>query len=152
MITFQEEKAETCLEDIRSLIEQAWEEVGHGSLEKVSPVPNWETYRKLENNNAVVALTVRDDDKLVGYCTLFFYDALHHSGRKKSSTDSLYLKREYRGMTGLEFIQEAKKIAYAHGAEELCVQVTERVNFGRMLEKLGFSLQYYTYGMRLKNA
>ena len=151
-VVFAEEKSETCLAEIKSLINQAWEEVGHGSLEDKPPRPNWDTYRKLEVAGKVTALTVRDAGGLVGYCTLFFSEALHHLSAKKAYTDSLYLRPEHRGMNGIRLIQEAEKVAKRRGVSELDVQVTDRVNFGRMLGLLGFSLQAYTYSKELKDA
>ena len=151
-ISIQKEGYETCFEEIKILAAEAWEEVGHGGLAKKPPEPDSEMYKKLSEKGAVFAATVRDDGVLIGYCSLFLTDLLHHKGVKQAFCDSIFLKKSRRGRLSLAFIHEIKKIAREAGAHNLDFHVTAAVDFGRLMEETGGVMTSRTYSMELTDA
>lgn len=151
-VVFQREEYETCFEDIKVLAKEAWAEVGHGGLQNRTPAPDSEMYKRLAEKKMVFAVTAREEGVLVGYCSVFLTDLIQHQGVKQAFCDSLYLRKENRGRLGMVFLKEVVVIAKAAGAANMDFHVTIKKNFGKVLEKIGFSLTSFTYSMELKDA
>jgi hypothetical protein len=145
MLEYQEERYETCVTGIQNLMNEAWNEIGHGAFEDYPPAPNLETYRALDKKRLAFAVTVREDRVLVGYCIFFLTGALHHAGRKTAYCDSIFLNTKHRGLAGIQLLVETTKAAKNHGAEKIDFYVTNKVDFGKVLERLGFELGARVY-------
>lgn len=146
MITYQIEKSETWDAEKQAIVAECWEEIGHGSQRKIMPTPNLESYGTLERQGLLIAVTMRDDGKLIGYCTMFLVGSTQHPGHKKVVSDSIYVRKDKRGpMTGINLILHAEKLAKEAGAVESDFFVTMELDFGRLLEKLDYQLTAKVY-------
>ena len=61
--------------------------------------PDTNAYQKLENEGALVLVTLRDGKELKGYVIGFLYNAMHHKGIRCGIGDSIYIEPAYRTHT-----------------------------------------------------
>jgi hypothetical protein len=61
--------------------------------------PDTEAYQKLENQGALVLVTLREEKELKGYVIGFLYNALHHKNILCGVGDSIYIEPDYRAHT-----------------------------------------------------
>ena len=151
-IVFRTEAYAECIEDIKALSSEVWKEVGHGGKSQRTPQPDSAMYKVLAEKGSVIAVTARQGGNLVGYCSVFLTNLIQFQGVKQAFCDSIYMKKEYRGVASIRLLLEVIRVAGEQGAENLDFHVTVMLNFGRVLEKLGFVLTAYTYSKELTDA
>ncbi len=95
MITYQIEKLEDCLEDIKKLVDLHWEESGFFK-DKVTFAPDYTGYLHLDSNDGLLVVTVRDDHTLIGYSIDFIFRHMHYSNNKTAIKDLLFIVSKYR--------------------------------------------------------
>jgi len=145
-VTFQIEKSDTWDAGMIAAATEAWKEIGHGFLKSINPIPDIETYKVLEDKGIVIGIAARDDGIFIGYCTIFITNKLHHKGFKKASCDSIFVKPDRRNQhIGRGLVAAAEKFAKEAGAGEMDFHVTKLVNFGSLLERIGYFPQSTTY-------
>lgn len=66
MITYQVESFRECLEELKEILTNHYNEVEDG-INKVEFNPDYETYMKYEELGILTLITVRDDKTLIGY-------------------------------------------------------------------------------------
>jgi len=101
----------------------------------------------------VLVFTARDDEKLMGYNVFFVANNAHYKDSLQATQDILYLAPEYRGkMTGVRFIRWCDNELEDLGVEVVYQHVKARpeLNFGPMLERIGYELVDLIYTKRLR--
>lgn len=93
-LTFQIETT-ACKDDIEPLLALHYDELCQHK-EAMALVPDWDKYRFLEQHDKLLAFTVRDSGKLIGYA-VFFVDAhIHYSDTLIANNDIIFLHKDYR--------------------------------------------------------
>ncbi len=145
MITIKEEKLETCLEEMKPLLDKHWEEVSWYK-DEVNFNPDYDKYYQIEKLGMLHVVTVRDDGELVGYNINFINAHLHYSDHKYAVNDIIFLSPEYRsgwnakGM--LDFTEECLKEL---GVSVVTVHMKTDHPFKSLMERTNFKQQEYIY-------
>jgi GNAT superfamily N-acetyltransferase len=138
MITYQIEPWSTIKEEIKSLINDHWEEVAPYR----SHIPlnvRWDVYDGLEKDGYMWCLAVRDRGKLVGYFIGFVKTHLHYADSLTFFTDVYFLTKEYRkGVAGVKLFSEMEKTLKKRGVQRMLVSTKISLDMSKILGRLGF--------------
>lgn len=147
MITFQEERIESCADGVKALVNEAWEEIRHGPFAGEQPDPDYDKYQQMENIGALSISTVRVDGKIVGYGVLLILPTMHNKGKIKAFVNSMYLQPAHRkGLVGYKFLRFIEKQASTRVGKNIEWGVTVMRDFAPILERMGYVLQSYIFG------
>ena len=98
MITYQIESYADCIKELMPIIEDHYNEVTtHKDVKKLDL--DHEKYSYLCHSKMLRIATVRDDDKLIGYCSWFIMGHMHYRTCMTAVSDALYIDPKYRGST-----------------------------------------------------
>lgn len=103
--------------------------------------PDYARYLGLEKLEVLHCITVRHEEKLVGYFFNMVVFHLHHKGLKTSCSDLLYILPEYRKGTGMglallnEGIRQMKKL----GVQKMYVGSKKDTRLSKLLNHMGFT-------------
>ena len=85
------------------------------------------------------AYTMRADGKLVGYTTFAVSPHFHFRGLIIATQDALFVSPEYRGRAALRFLRWQDDELAREGVDLIHRQVTVRRDYGRALDRIGYS-------------
>lgn len=98
LITYKVETVAECIEEIKPLNLQHWEEVA--TNKEVRPLePDYDKYYTLEELGMLRILTARDGDVLVGYFITMLCQHMHYKSCTTAMNDILYIHPDYRKST-----------------------------------------------------
>lgn len=108
MITYQEEKYNDCLEELKAIYPEHYEEL---ALSKETDLDmDYETYKNLDKLGKICLITCRKDDELVGYINFFISTHMHHKSCVVAHEDIYFVKKLYRkGRIGIKLFQYAEE-------------------------------------------
>lgn len=110
--------------------------------------PNWDTYYLLQQADMLNIFTIRDDSKLIGYAFVIIAGSLHSRDRQYASIDTVYLDKAYRGkFLGIKLF---KFIEASLEVDALSFTLKEYNNWGKILERLGYSHTEVVYQKRIR--
>lgn len=94
---------------------------------------------------------VHDAQPLVGYAVFFVRPNPHYVSSLQAVQDVLFVQPESRGKTGAKLIAFADDALRAEGVQVVYqhVKARPRLNFGPMLERMGYELVDHIYAKRL---
>lgn len=151
--SFQREALNDVIGEIGPLLTRHWHEVAH--YHDIPLTPNWAAYAQLQALGALRIYTGRDDGKdrlLIGYSVFTVHQGVHYALSSEADEDLLFVLPEYRkGRFGLKLMQFAERELEAEGVQLIKrrTKVAERLNFGAMLERMGYEPIDVVYGKRL---
>jgi hypothetical protein len=90
-------------------------ECGNSKLGK--PTPQRDLYALLEKSGGFQAFGVFDGDKLIGFACVLMY-VLPHYGVKIAATESIFVSKEYSGVTSGLLIVEIQDYARKNGCKD----------------------------------
>ena len=138
-IKYQQEFLGTFIKEAKELAKRDWYEIQHNS-KTLKLDPDWDMYRKLELGNQLYIFTCRDNNKLVGYFTVFIVPNLHCKGHTRAINDSIFVDKEYRkGFTGIKLIKFAESCIKEDGHKSLAISTTEMNPIDSIIYRLGYS-------------
>lgn len=117
--------------------------------------PDIQKYVMLEKSGMLRVYTVRMENSdgqlmLVGYQFLFVNNNLHYSNSKQATQDILFLEKHLRGTgIGRAFIEWCDAQLRKEGVQVVYQHVKTYLNFGPLLEKLGYKHVENIYSRRL---
>ena len=123
-----------------------WEEVKYSfPLE-----PNYNAYRGLEAAGALVLVTLREQDALVGYWTCVLTPSLHSRSLRAATTDMVFIKKDHRAggaflllQSKMEEILRKHKVSLWFTGEKLANPI------GPALLRVGFAPEERVFLKRL---
>lgn len=126
------------IEELTCLIEEQQIELWNDLDEKINL--NWDTYYNIEEAGLFYLFTVRDEDRLIGYCSFIVAPDLHYMGRLSAMQDSIFVLKDYRskGVGGrlIDFcddvLEKDFKVTTIHHS------VNIKVDFSPLLERKGY--------------
>jgi GNAT superfamily N-acetyltransferase len=138
--------------DAPALIQAHWEEV---ALSKDIMVldPDWDRYRHLERQRALLCLGAFDGDTLVGYSIGAVMPHLHYRNLIFYQNDVFFLAKEHRrNKLGERLIEESEAHAQSRGAQFFCWHAkkdsaADRM-FARKVEHGRYAVQDIIYSRR----
>lgn len=131
------------------LLERHYKEVS--AFPDIPLKPDIEKYLKMQELGTLRCFVVYDEDgELIGYQVFFVNQNLHYSGSKQAIQDILYLEKSKRGLgTGKIFIEWCDQELKKERVEVVYQHVKTYLNFGPLLESLGYKHLENIYGRRL---
>lgn len=104
--------------------------------------PNFEAYRKLASIGLLSAITVRDDDRLVGYGLVVLFPDLHHEINGQPvmamTSSAFHILPEYRAKCAKRFFDEIEKFAVERGASVVGHRVRPNNKASAFLSAIGY--------------
>lgn len=145
MITYREEKYSDILEEILELYPHHYEEVGMDK-EYIPLDPDIGQYLALEEQGILHLLTVRDNEKLVGYHKAFIVPHIHFKSTLVAYTDLYFLMPEYRkGFTGINFFKILEGKLKKLGVKKIYTMTKVKKDNSALFNRLGYTLAEYAY-------
>ena len=145
--TFQKETAGKCFPDTLPLLEEHWREVAH--YQDIELDPDLEVYAAAEAAGMLRVFTARTlEGKMIGYAVFFCRTNPHYRNSLQANQDVLFISKEHRGMGG-RFILWCDEQLRSEGVQVVYHHVKAAHNFGKLLERFGYTLVDLIYSRRL---
>lgn len=145
MITYQEEKLKDCLDEMKPLLENHWEEIALNK-DKIKLSPNYDQYLVLEDSGMLHIVTVRDEGVLIGYYVSFITPHLHYSDSVYAMNDVLFLLPDYRSADiGFNMFTYVEKCLRDKGVDVMMLHMKAKNPFHSLCEAMGMELIEYNY-------
>ena len=145
MITYQTEGFKDCLPELKDLFEDHYQEIGNDP-ENIKLNPDYDTYFELERLGKVHLVTVRYNNKIVGYNLSLLAPLLHFKHILNAHNDAIYVDKEYRkGTVGYRLIKFTMVSLKNLGVDCITIHTKTKQPFDRLCEKLGMTLVERNY-------
>lgn len=143
---FQREIGASIFDELKPLLELHWREIAH--YQDILLEPDWESYKKCEEQGFLRVYTARNAGLLVGYGVYFVRYNLHYRSSLQASQDILFIHPDFRGRGG-RFIAYCDAQLREEGVQAVYHHVKAAHNFGPLLERMGYALVDLIYAKRL---
>lgn len=138
MLTYQMESLSIILPNVKELLLEHYEELTLNKA-KIKLKPVWVRYETMEKFNQFYAITVRDDNVIVGYSGFIVQPHLHYEDVIVAQNDVLFLKKEYRlGTTGIRLLKYSEQCMKDLGANKITWHVKYSNDFRSILYRMGY--------------
>ena len=139
MLELKIESLFNIMEEMNLLTEQHYQEITLYK-DKVKLNPDWEVYKRAEDNKQFFLFTARIDGELVGYSAFFLKPHLHYKDILVGSNDVLFLKKEHRsGSTGIKLLRYSEQKMKEFGANKITWHVKYSNDFRPILHRMGYA-------------
>lgn len=126
------------LPNVKELLLEHYEELTLNKA-KIKLKPVWVRYETMEKFNQFYAITVRDDNVIVGYSGFIVQPHLHYEDVIVAQNDVLFLKKEYRlGTTGIRLLKYSEQCMKDLGANKITWHVKYSNDFRSILYRMGY--------------
>jgi GNAT superfamily N-acetyltransferase len=145
MITYQVEKiTDDFIEEVTPLLEEHYKDIAMYQ-DKIDLNPDWDTY-KLIDGDGFVAITARDDEKLIGYTAYFIKNNLHYKDHIFAVNDVIYLDKEYRGgTTAVDMLMYTEEVLEDLGVSVATMHMKTFAPFETLMQCLSFDKAEFLY-------
>lgn len=146
MITIQREMLWQVASDVEQLLQEHYQELCmHKHIKKLNPA--WDRYSALESSGALVAFTVRDDGKLIGYSAFIVQPHIHYADLLVGGNDVLFLTKSHRqGRTGLRLIRFCEEQLEKLGVRVITWHAKPGTDLIPILERTGYKTEEVILG------
>lgn len=108
--------------------------------------PQWDIYNAMQLAGNMVAYTVRDKSKLVGYASVYIFQSLYSTNRIEAQYDMIYIKPEHRkARVGANLIRYIEKDLQKNGIKQIAIGSLRHQPFDNLLEWLGYKSAEVVY-------
>ncbi len=137
MITYRIASFSEVWEDVKELLILQWEEVDHRrKTSKLNIMEDW--YKSVEKNGMHFVAVAEDDDKIIGYSSMFITQSPHTTSLHVAS-DVMYVIDEYRHSgVGTGLIKASEEEGIKRGAEHIMVTLKNDKPHENLVDDLGF--------------
>lgn len=137
MITYQEEAYSKCIDELKAIYPEHYEEL---AVEKSVPLePDYETYFLLEKLGKISLITCRKDNELIGYILFFINTHMHYKSCTVAHEDIYYLKKSYRqGRIGIKLFQYAEQAMREKKIDRIIFGTKVYLDNSKLFEYLGY--------------
>lgn len=137
MITYQVERLEDCLEELKPILKAHWEEVALNK-DKIKLNPDYERYLALDKAGALHTVIARDNDKLIGYYISFISYHIHYADNIYAMNDVIYIDPSYRkGTVAYRLLKFAEMKLKELGVDVMMLHMKTEHPFDRLCEGVG---------------
>lgn len=143
--TFHTDTLQTVIDNF-PLVQDHWNEIVKDSR-KLDP--HWDAFKRMEDAGVLRVFVARDseDDSVVGYAVFAILPNLHDRNCTTATNDALFLRRDKRnGRVALRFFQYCATQLEAENIQGILWHSKPWLDFGPLLEKLGYTLIDRIYG------
>lgn len=136
MSTVQKESFKDCLDELKPLFQEEWDE--WNQYPQFSLDPKYEWYLKAEEAGVYHLVTVRVEGVLVGFITAVLHPDMH-SDAFTCTGDTHFIKKEYRnGITSVRLFTQFTKEMKDLGAQRIIISSPYKEDRTRFFEHLGY--------------
>lgn len=146
MITAQVESMFDALDEALPMLQKHYEELALNK-DKVPLDPDWNAYRRLDEQGAILCVTLRDKGRLVGYYTGFVLPDLHYKSCLSLKMDIFWTHPDIRGgMAGVKLFRTVRAEAKRRGVKRMFAGSKHHKDASKLFEFLKMELveTYYT--------
>lgn len=138
MITYQVENYKDCIEELKQLYPEHYEEL---SVTKTVPLePNYPVYNQLADIGILKVITCRNDKDLIGYILFIVTPHLHYKSCITAAEDIYFVRKDYRkGRTGIKLFQFAEKYLKEQGIHRIIYGTKVHLDNSKLFEYLGYT-------------
>lgn len=141
MLTAQVERMRGCLEEIKALLPDHYDELSEHKLRGIPLEPQYAQYLAREDAGELVIITLRESGVLVGYLVSFISPGLHYNSCLTSVTDIFFVYPDHRGLQGGKLLFEEWEAECKRRGVKLMsagLKVKHAKYAGALLEMMGF--------------
>lgn len=140
MINYSLVPAHTLIEELKQVIERHHLEVA----EDDEPLNvDWELYEQASRVGMAVAVTARDEEKLVGYIVFTVSRNLRHMHLIEATSSGWYVEPEYRARIGSEIVKKSSRFLKASGVHKVKFILGGKAAL--LLERLGYTSKHQVW-------
>lgn len=151
MITVQREALLRCKAEIAVLAEEHTHEINRTrSKTKLEYNPPHEGWDAVDSLGLLHAVTVRDDDRLVGYGLLLLAPDMSNKDVTICKCEILFMHKNYRGATSLKLLNKLESTAKEVGADYYVCGVKPDADYSKYLLRRGFAKDETFYIKHIK--
>lgn len=131
------------------LLSNHWAEIAtHTDLMKLDI--DYARYRQLVEKGALVVVTARDDNMLIGYVTFFLMYHPHYKTVLVASEDIHYVDPAYRHRgVGTGMLKKAEETLVGKGVRFATMRTKVHADHGALLRDLGYAAMETVYGKEI---
>jgi len=138
MISYQEEKITSILDEIEPLLKDHYAEIS--VIKDVPFDPDYARYARLERTNGYTFMTCRKDAKLIGFIGYFTYTHIKHQGYLVAAEDVYYIQPQHRlGRTGIDLLVKMEKLLESKGVRRAFITTKVYQDHSKILDYLGYT-------------
>lgn len=134
---FAVETVDQCVGDIPPLLQAHWEEVAL-YRDQIPLEPDFDRYRQIESNGALVVVTARSEGELRGYSVFLLHQHLHYKSCLVASNDVIFMDRRCRGVAGMRLIDQSERILVERKADRILWHVKPSNDWSAVLAARGY--------------
>lgn len=143
MITWHYVPVHYIFDELKKIVPRHYAEIA----EDDEPVNiDWQLYELASINKQAMAVTARDDGKLVGYIVFTITKNLRHKHITEAVSSGWFIEPEYRGTLGMEIVDKAGEYLKANG-----VHLTKFIlggTAGKLLARKGYTTKHQVWEIR----
>lgn len=145
MITYNIEKLDDFLEEIKPMLFAHWEEIALNK-DKIKLNPDYERYYVMEQLGLLRSVIVRDEGKVIGYYISMLAPHLHYKDCYTALNDILYLAPEYRKSdVAYKMFKFAEADLKELGVDLMFLHMKIEFPFVELCEAVGMKKVEYSY-------
>lgn len=139
MLTAQPEPFAPFLDEVKPLLPRHYAELALDQ-DHVPLDPDYDEYLRLDASGRIMAITVRDNGKLVGYFVGFVGPALHYRGLTQLTLDIFWIAPEHRGRHGgVTLFKAVEKEARRRGVGRMFVGSKCHKDASFLFQRMGYT-------------
>ena len=139
MIEYRTEQfTDELIAEVKPLIELHYQELTlHKEVVKLDP--DWDRYKQLSIMGMTAIITVRDDEKLIGYSLFFVAPHMHYKNNIMANNDVLFLHPAYRqGRVGLKLLHKCEEVLQNMNVDKIVWHIKFAKDFRHILYRMGY--------------
>lgn len=138
MIKYQVEKFHEIQDEITIFWREHWEET-YTDKEVSVFNPDYEKYASLSRINLLHLVTVRENDKIIGYYLSILSPSLHSKNVLTCYSDMFYIIKEKRkGFVGINLFKFLEQSLKEIGVRKIYTGIKTHIDIGPILSRLGY--------------
>lgn len=136
-------------QNVDEMLQNHWKEVALDQ-ELMKLDPDYERYRKLVEQNALVVITAREDDKMIGYAIYFLARHLHYKTLLMALEDIHYIDPTHRNQgVGSAMLAKGEEVLKGLGVCYVHLRKKAKSEETNLYADLGYSPIETVWGKRL---
>ncbi len=138
-VRIRQETIASVWEEVQPLLHLHWKETDKWEDNHIPLAPDQKQYALLDSLNLIHVYTARVDGMLIGYAAYVTTPSLHHNTTNIAMCDVIFVQPVYRTSgIGQRLVGYAEEKLERQGIEYIYMNVKTCLNFGSMLESIGY--------------
>jgi GNAT superfamily N-acetyltransferase len=151
MLNVERESFEGNLDDLNTFFPLQWKETIYpDGKEQLNP--NFEVYIEAEKNNSLIFISLKKDNKLIGYFLGIKYQYPHSKDEYYVLQDSIFIHPDFRGIGGgVKLIKKLEEECKKEGVSRILLCSRAHNNITKLFERMDYNLSEVYYSKYIGN-